>query len=49
MVALIFLFLTLVGSLFNPRSRLEAENVALRHQLIVLQRKVCGADSSRRR
>src|SRR5258708_13198791 len=42
MVALIFLVLNLVGSLFKPRSRLEAENAALRHQLIVLQRKVRG-------
>jgi transposase InsO family protein len=42
MVALIFLFLNLVASLFKSRSRLEAENAALRHQLIVLQRKVRG-------
>jgi hypothetical protein len=27
---------------FKSKSRLEAENAALRHQLIVLQRKVCG-------
>jgi hypothetical protein len=30
------------ASLFKPKSRLEAENAALRHQLIVLQRKVRG-------
>ena len=42
MVALIFLFLNLVASLFKPKSRLEAENAALRQQLIVLQRKVRG-------
>jgi hypothetical protein len=36
MVALIFLFLNLAASLFKPSSRLEAENAALRHQLIVL-------------
>jgi len=42
MVALIFLVLNLISSLFKPRSRLEAENAALRHQLIVLQRKVRG-------
>jgi transposase InsO family protein len=42
MVALIFLFLNLVASLFKSRSRLEAENAALRQQLIVLQRKVRG-------
>jgi hypothetical protein len=34
--------LNLVASLFRSRSRLEAENAALRHQLIVLQRKVHG-------
>jgi hypothetical protein len=42
MVALIFLFLNLVASLFKSRSRLEAENAALRQQLIVLQRKIRG-------
>jgi len=31
-----------VGSLFKPKSRLEAENAALRHQLIVLRRKMQG-------
>jgi hypothetical protein len=40
MVALIFFFLNLVASLFKSKSRLEAENAALRRQLIVLQRKV---------
>jgi hypothetical protein len=42
MVALIFLFLNLVASLFRSKSRLEAEDAALRQQLIVLQRKVRG-------
>ena len=42
MVALIFLFLNLVASPFKSKSRLEAENAALRQQLIVLQRKVRG-------
>jgi hypothetical protein len=42
MVALIFLLLNLAASLFKPRWRLEAENAALRQQLIVLQRKVRG-------
>jgi hypothetical protein len=42
MVALIFLFVNLVASLFKSKSRLEAENAALRHQLTVLQRKVRG-------
>src|SRR5215467_9165302 len=42
MVALIFLFLNLVASSFKSKSRLEAENAALRHQLTVLQRKARG-------
>src|SRR5438477_11164733 len=42
MMALFFLFLTLSVSPFKSKSRLEAENAALRHQLIVLQRKVRG-------
>jgi hypothetical protein len=42
MVALIFLLLSLVASPFKSKSRLEAENAALRQQLIVLQRKVRG-------
>jgi hypothetical protein len=42
MVALVFLLLNLVASLFKSKSRLEAENAALRQQLIVLQRKVRG-------
>jgi hypothetical protein len=42
MVALISFLLNGVASLFKSKSRLEAENAALRHQLIVLQRKVRG-------
>ena len=42
MVALIFLFLNLIASPFKSKGRLEAENAALRQQLIVLQRKVRG-------
>src|SRR2546426_1984400 len=42
MVALISFLLNVVASLFKSKSRLEAENAALRHQLIVLQRKVRG-------
>jgi hypothetical protein len=42
MVALIFLFFNLVASLFKSKSRLEAENAALRHQLTVLQGQVRG-------
>jgi hypothetical protein len=38
MVGLIFLFLNLVSSLFKSKSRLEAENAALRQQLTLLQR-----------
>ena len=40
MIALIFLIFNLAAALFKSKSRLEAENAALRHQLIVLQRKV---------
>ena len=42
MIALLCFFLTLSASLFKSKSRLEAENAALRHQLIVLQRKTRG-------
>jgi hypothetical protein len=42
MVALIFLCLNLVASLFKSKSRLEAENAALRHQLTVPRRKIRG-------
>src|SRR5437763_12418824 len=42
MVALLCFFLTLLASPFKSKSRLEAENAALRRQLIVLQRKVRG-------
>jgi hypothetical protein len=39
MIALVTFFLSLVGSLFKPKLRLEAENAALRHQSIVLRRR----------
>jgi hypothetical protein len=42
MFALLSFFLRLLTSPFKSASRLEAENTALRHQLTVLQRKVCG-------
>jgi hypothetical protein len=42
MVALLCFFLTLFASSFRSKSRLEAENGALRHQLTVLRRKVRG-------
>jgi hypothetical protein len=40
MVALTSFLLNVVASLFKSKRRLEAENAALRHQLILLQRKV---------
>ena len=42
MLALVCFLLTLLASLFKSRSRLEAENAALRQQLTMLQRKVRG-------
>ena len=42
MVALLCFLLTLLTSPFKSKSRLEAENAALRHQLIVVQRKIRG-------
>jgi transposase InsO family protein len=42
MIALILLALNLAAALFKSKSRLEAENAALRQQLIVLRRKVHG-------
>jgi transposase InsO family protein len=42
MFALLRFVLAVLASPFKSKSRLEAENVALRHQLTVLQRKVRG-------
>src|SRR5260370_20992878 len=42
MITLLCFFLTLFASPFKSKSRLEAENAALRQELIVLQRKVRG-------
>jgi hypothetical protein len=42
MIGLLCLFLALVASPFKSKSRLEAENAVLRHQLIVLRRKARG-------
>jgi hypothetical protein len=42
MASLIYFLLNLGASFFNPKSRLEAENAALRQQLIVLRRQVHG-------
>jgi transposase InsO family protein len=42
MIALIFLAVNLVAAVFKSKSRLEAENAALRQQVVVLRRKVKG-------
>ena len=42
MIALLCFILAVLASPFKSKSRLEAENVALRHQLIVLRRKMQG-------
>jgi hypothetical protein len=42
MIALLCFVLAVLASPFKSKSRLEAENAALRHQLIVLRRKVQG-------
>jgi hypothetical protein len=42
MLELLCFVLAVLASPFKSRSRLEAENAALRHQLIVLRRKVPG-------
>jgi hypothetical protein len=43
MIALLCFLLTLLTSPFKSKSRLEAENAALRHQVIVLQRRMSGS------
>ena len=42
MIALLCFLMRLLALRFKSVSRLEAENAALRHQLVVLQRKVRG-------
>src|SRR5271165_5402754 len=42
MIALFCLLLTLIASPLKSKSRPEAENAALRHQLIILRRMVRG-------
>jgi len=42
MVALMCFVLAVLALTFKSKSRLEAENAALRHQLIVLRREVRG-------
>jgi hypothetical protein len=46
MIALIRFVLAVLASPFKSKSRLEAENAVLRHQLIVLRRKVEGSGSA---
>jgi hypothetical protein len=42
MIGLLCFILVVLASPFKSKTRLEAENAALRHQLIVLRRKVKG-------
>ena len=42
MIGLLCFVLTVLAAPFKSKCRLEAENAALRHQLIVLRRKVQG-------
>jgi hypothetical protein len=42
MIALLSFMLAVLASPFRSKSRLEAENAVLRHQLIVLRRKLQG-------
>ena len=42
MIALLLFVLAVLAAPFKSKIRLEAENAALRHQLIVLRRKVQG-------
>jgi hypothetical protein len=42
MLALLCFVLAVLTSPFKSKSRLEAENAVLRHQLIILRRKVRG-------
>jgi hypothetical protein len=42
MIALLWLLLTILASPFKSKCQLEAENVALRHQVAVLRRQVRG-------
>jgi hypothetical protein len=42
MIAVLWFVLTILASPFKSKSRLEAENAALRRQLIVLRRNVHG-------
>ena len=42
MITLLWLVLAILASRFKSKCRLEAENIALRHQVIVLRRRARG-------
>jgi hypothetical protein len=42
MIALLWLLLVILASPFKSKCQLEAENVALRHQVVVLRRQTRG-------
>jgi len=42
MIALVCFIWSILTAPFKSKSRLEAENAALRHQMVVLQRKIRG-------
>ena len=42
MIALLWLLLAILASPFKSKCQLEAENIALRHQVVVLRRQVRG-------
>ena len=42
MIGLLCFVLAILASPFKSKLRLEAENAVLRHQLIVLKRRLCG-------
>ena len=42
MIALLWLFVAILASPFKSKCQLEAENAALRHQVVVLRRQVRG-------
>jgi hypothetical protein len=42
MIPLLWLLLAILASPFKSKRQLEAENVALRHQVVVLRRQVRG-------
>jgi hypothetical protein len=42
MIGLFYFVIAVLASPFKSKMRLEAENAVLRHQLIVLKRRLCG-------